>query len=390
MVGMELRSIIGEADFNYEDFPELRYTSFKFSSILEVHLHNLKKLKLEYLKVISEDYRPSSEIDLSQLPPSLKYLQATESYFIANGRNENMPQLEHLILYVPGDPILKPLVETFVNLQLKEGLKTLGLGRDATHLLSDIERLQAVTSLDLDFADDSLDLLKFPNLEKLTIGSIKDALVLESWDVPQSMEEIYLGKIFRENNNNISSFFSKLLPGLLSLTIQGRKSKWFPGMLDFSKFQNLKYLSIGGESEGFDQINLPNSIEQLGIYISSLESIDEIQFPKICASEKSNVLNATHHSSLKNHHRSACLFWEAFPLIPRSPIYPTQSLEHPLHYTILLLSLDLSRLDTFSPCCHLSAPTIDSINLRVNRLPFHLALLRACPSGPNHEGSLGD
>lgn len=262
------------------------------------------------MEVISEDYHPSSEIDLSELLPSLKYLQATESYFVANGRNENVPQLEYLILYIPGDPRLKPLVEIFVNLQVKEGLKTLGLGRDATHLLSDIKPLQAVTSLNLDFADDSLDLLKFPNLEKPTIGPIKDALVLESWNVPQSMEEIHFGRIFTKNNNNISSFFSKLPPGLLKLTIQGRKLKWFPGMLNFSKFQNLKYLFIGGESENFDQINLPNSIEQLGFYIPSLESIYEIQFPKglqlltIDLCKMASVCNLKLPSTLKYLHLS--------------------------------------------------------------------------------------
>ncbi|KAI5953796.1 hypothetical protein CANMA_004634 [Candida margitis] len=148
----------------------------------------------------------------------------------------------HLILYTEEEEVTKSFAES-----LKDGLKALGLGRNAKQLLSDIESLHMVTSLDLDSADDSLELSKFPNLKKLTINLIDNASVLKSWDVPQSLEENHLGDISNENYENISSFISNLPSDLKKLTIRGRKLKWFQGMLDFSKFQKLLYLSIRGE-----------------------------------------------------------------------------------------------------------------------------------------------
>ena len=276
IVGMELRGITGEAEFNYEDFPNIRYSSFKFSSLLDtLNFLNLEKLKLEYLEIISEECRTSTDIDLGQLPPTLKHFQTTESDLsgeeVGNG---NEPQLDHLILYNEQVEILESFSKFF-----KDGLKTLGLGRDAKSLLSNFETLATVTSLDLDSLSDSLDLLKFPNLEKLTIGSIDDALQLESMDFPQSLKEFHLDYISNENNRSIVSFFSKLPLGLQKLTVRGRKLIWFPEMLDFSQFQKLKYLSIRGESENLNEVHFPDSIEYLNFSIASLKSTDGVQFP---------------------------------------------------------------------------------------------------------------
>lgn len=164
---MELCSIIDEVEFDFEGFPELQYAGFRFSSMLiDLNLVNLKELKLVFLQIISEDFRPSTQIKLKELPPGLKYLHATESYFMT-GEMGNPPQLEHLILYSEEEEV----VESFAGL-IKDGLKTLGLGRDAKLLLSNIEPLQTVTKLDLDSADDSLDILNFPNLKNSPLGQL--------------------------------------------------------------------------------------------------------------------------------------------------------------------------------------------------------------------------
>lgn len=146
-------------------------------------------------------------------------MHATESYFMT-GEMGNPPQLEHLILYSEEEEV----VESFAGL-IKDGLKTLGLGRDAKLLLSNIEPLQTVTKLDLDSADDSLDILNFPNLKKLTIGSIDDALVLKSLDIPLSLEELHIVNCFEGINEDISSFILKLPLGLKKLTLH--KFNWF-------------------------------------------------------------------------------------------------------------------------------------------------------------------
>ena len=276
IVGMELRGIAGEAEINYEDFPNMRYSSFKFSSYL-IHLSflNLEKLKLEYLEIISEDFRPSTDIDLNQLPPTLKHFHATESYFKGKDEgNGNKLQLDHLILYNEQVEILE-LFSKF----LKDGLKTLGLGRHAKSLLSNLETLATVTSLDLDYMENLLNLLKFPNLKKLTIGGIDDTLQLESLNFPQSLKEFHLDYISKKNNQSIVSFFTKLPLGLQKLTLRGQRLIWFPEMLDFSKFEKLKYLSIRGGSENLNEVNFPDSVEYLNFSIASLKSTDGVQFP---------------------------------------------------------------------------------------------------------------
>ncbi|KAG5416914.1 hypothetical protein I9W82_005644 [Candida metapsilosis] len=259
--------------------------------VLQLDGCDIKGSFSQYHHLRELDYTPSDEqeysIDLQKLPPTLQrlHLHSCDCIEGVTDQSAQFPSLESISVSYEG-PDLPSWVKDILRLMTCN--KTTNIEYDGEEDSADEEFLELLLkearikgfkldSLKLDTTTESK--LQLLPSRRFVQAGMQD----ENWhpsELPSTLQEIRLDSLELSSSKQILQYFPTSLVKLE--LIDGADIDWSDSDLDFSKFSNLKTLTLEGCATGdcINSFTFPDSLEEMDLSYNSIEAIDDVKFPK--------------------------------------------------------------------------------------------------------------